>query len=366
MPFTKKVISGDGGAIGGDVVNKLNAEVIDARDGENGKSYASLGDRLDEVDSQLEHKVSNFQGSDNVGKILVVDENGYLVLDDMPEGTSYPVVGTVDENNVITLSSDKLADGLYTLRYSNGEEYSEIGKILVGEKIVTRITATKTKTSYDEGETLTTNDITVTAYYNDGTSSSVTGYKVDGSSVNMSTKGSYQLKISYMNCTANITITVNALAAPTGNLFVPSTCTIGKRISSSGDIKDQANTFLTDFIEIGKCMTTGGINIIHWQGFHLYTITSQEYTDVGMTVASLGGTYRGVAYYDDSNNYLGQDTLYTTEKAYDSEGNYQLSLNSTYSTATKLRIFGATLPLVTSVTDLQNCKLTLNQLISEI
>lgn len=32
-----------------------NAEIVDARVGENGKSYAKLGDRLDEVDSQLEH-----------------------------------------------------------------------------------------------------------------------------------------------------------------------------------------------------------------------------------------------------------------------------------------------------------------------
>ena len=38
-----------------------NAEIVDARVGENGKSYAKLGDRLDEVDSQLEHieKFSN-------------------------------------------------------------------------------------------------------------------------------------------------------------------------------------------------------------------------------------------------------------------------------------------------------------------
>ena len=226
-------------------------------------------EEIDSINSQLTHKVSNFQGIENVGKILVVDENGYLILDDMPQGTSYPVVGIVDENNVITLSSDKLVDGLYTLRYSNGDEYEEIGKLLVGEKTVTKITATKGQTLYEQGETLTTNDITVIAYYNDGTSSSVTGYKVDSSSVNMSTKGSYQLKISYMNCTANITITVNALADTTGNLFVSSTCTIGKRISSSGQEKDQAGTFLTDYIEIGKCMATGGENIIHWQGFHM-------------------------------------------------------------------------------------------------
>ena len=36
-----------------------NAEIVDARVGENGKSYAKLGDRLDEVDSQLEHNANN-------------------------------------------------------------------------------------------------------------------------------------------------------------------------------------------------------------------------------------------------------------------------------------------------------------------
>lgn len=323
-----------------------------------------VNQELTKVTSQLESKLNNFYGSENVGKILVVDENGYLVLDDMSVGTSYPVVGVVDENNVITLSSDKLEDGLYTLRYSNGDEYEEIGKLLVGEKIVTRITATKTKTSYDEGETLTTNDITVTAYYNDNTSSIITGYKVDSSSVNMSTKGSYQLKISYENCTTNITIIVNANVIIAGNLFVASTCTLNKRISSTGVVKDQDNTFLTDYIEIGKVMATGGENIIHWQGFHLYTITSAELEQAGVEPNSIG--YRGVAYYDAAGTYLGQDSIYTTAKAYDSEGNYQLVLNAAYPTTTKIRVWGVTLPPATSVSELSNCKLTLNQLISEI
>ena len=35
-----------------------NAEIVDARVGENGKTYAKLGDRLDSVDSQLEHKLN--------------------------------------------------------------------------------------------------------------------------------------------------------------------------------------------------------------------------------------------------------------------------------------------------------------------
>lgn len=40
-----------------------NAEIVDARVGENGKSYAKLGDRLDSVDSQLEHIVNKIEVS---------------------------------------------------------------------------------------------------------------------------------------------------------------------------------------------------------------------------------------------------------------------------------------------------------------
>lgn len=335
----------------------------------NAKDYATqtfVQSEIDKVEGELGKKVNNFYGTNNVGKILMVGEDGYLVISDAETGEhSYPVVGTVDDDNVITLSSDELVDGLYTLRYSDGAEYKLIGTVLVGERIVTSITATKGVTTYEVGETLTTNDIVVTAHFNDLTSEVVTGYTIDSSSVTMNAEGNYTIIITYENCTTSIPIAVMDMSV-TGNLFVASTCTLNKRISSSGEIKNQTGTFVTDFIEIGNCMSSGTENAIHWQGFHLYVITSQEYTDAGMENAALGGAYRGVAYYDDSNNYLGQDSLYVTEKAYDSEGNYQLHLNNTYSTATKLRIWGATLPLATSITELENCKLTLNQLISEI
>ena len=319
-----------------------------------------------EVEGELGKKVNNFYGTNNVGKILMVGEDGYLVIDDAPAGAgggSYPVVGTVDDDNVITLSSDELVDGLYTLRYSDGLEYKLIGTVLVGERIATSITASKGKTTYEIGETLTTNDIVVTAHFNDLTSEVVTGYTIDSSSVKMNAEGNYTILITYENCTTSIPIAVMDMSV-TGNLFVASTCTIGKRVSSSGEIKDQANTFVTDYIEIGNCMAIGGENIIHWQGFHLYKITSSDLANAG--VGSAGSNYTGVAYYNSSCVFLGQDSLYTKEKAYDSEGNYQLVLNSTYSTATKLRIFGATLPFATSISQLSNCKLTLNQLISEI
>ena len=43
-----------------------NAEIVDARVGENGKSYAKLGDRLDEVDSQLEHNINNLFSTNSI------------------------------------------------------------------------------------------------------------------------------------------------------------------------------------------------------------------------------------------------------------------------------------------------------------
>lgn len=320
---------------------------------------------IDAFQDDLNNRIGGFYGENFAGKVFMVGEDGYLVLEDITSGGSaYPVVGIVDDNNVITLSSDELVDGLYTLRYSDGLEYKSIGVLLVGERRVTSITATKGQTLYEQGDSFNTDDITVTAYYNDLTSEVVTDYTINSSSVNMNEGGTYQLIISYGGCSTNISIIVSANAIVTGNLFVASTCTIGKRISSTGVIKDQTNTFITDYIEIGKVMAAGGENIIHWKGFHLYKRTSSDLADAGVT--SEGSSYTGVAYYNTAGEFLGQDSLYVADKVYDSEGNFQLVLNSTYSTATKLRLFGMTLPFATSTNDLQNCKLTLNQLISEI
>ena len=305
--------------------------------------------------------------NDKVARVSVdIDYESVLKFDtDAMIDYTIAVVGEVDENNVITLWSNVLSDGLYTLRYSNGHEYADIGTVFIGELILTKIEATKVLTTYTEGDTLNTDDIIVKAFYNDGTSKNISNYTLDISSIKMDTPGNYQLIITYENMSTNIAIKVKEKATIKGNLFVASTCTTGKRLNSTGELRDQTSTFLTDFIEIGECMSKGGTNIIHWQGFHLYKITANELAGVGLsTLPDVG--YRGVAYYDATGKFLGQDSLYVTEKSYDSEGNYQLILNATYSTTTKIRIWGVTLPPATSVNDLQNCKLTLNQLISEI
>lgn len=78
-------------------------------------------------------KVDKNQGSENVGKILVVGTDGNLTLADMPEGgASGDVIGTLDESNNILLSG-KLADGTYTLKYENEDgTYTDVGTLEVG------------------------------------------------------------------------------------------------------------------------------------------------------------------------------------------------------------------------------------------
>lgn len=65
-------------------------------------------------------------------------------------------------------------------------------------KTLSNITATKTVTTYIEGETLATNDITVTANYSDGTNANVTSFaNINSENVDMSTAGVYTISISY-------------------------------------------------------------------------------------------------------------------------------------------------------------------------
>ena len=297
------------------------------------------------------------------------EDNGY----DYEDSEGYVV--DVYENGVHLRGRDFMAEKFLpiasywidtTLEEIEADTYLDsTNTILTGEHDVIGITVTKTITSYDTGEKLNINDIVVKANYNDTAGVVVTDYTVDSSLVNMNEDGTYYLTITYKEYTASIAIVVSSAFIPTGNLLDSSTCTIGQRVRSAGAITDQTSTFLTDYIEIGKCMSKGSTNVLHWQGFHLYKISSDELAEVDLTALPDTG-YRGVAYYDALGNYLGQSSLYSTEKSYDSEGNYCFTLNGIYSGATKIRVWGITLPIATSIDDLQDCKITLNQLISEI
>lgn len=110
--------------------------------------------------------------------------------------------------------------------------------------MVNSITAAKTKMNYGVGDVLNTDDIVVTAHYNNGTSKMVTDYTIDISGVKMNTAGSYNIIISYEGKTANIGISVTATATYTnqipistngsGGIFNGTGYMASKRLSSDG------------------------------------------------------------------------------------------------------------------------------------
>ena len=83
-------------------------------------------------------------------------------------------------------------------------------------KTLVSINATKTKTSYEVNDTLTTDDITVIATYSDESTADVTSDAViDASNVVMSSAGSYEIAVSYSGKTTSITITVEEAGTET-------------------------------------------------------------------------------------------------------------------------------------------------------
>ena len=88
-----------------------NAEIVDARVGENGKSYAKLGDRLDSVDSQLEQNVTKVMQLENSifndfknGKVLRIGHRccGYI-YPSSEENVKELNVGFPPENSISAL-----------------------------------------------------------------------------------------------------------------------------------------------------------------------------------------------------------------------------------------------------------------------
>lgn len=128
--------------------------------------------------------------------------------------TTATVVGTYDTSGV-----DMSVAGTYSI----GVSYTEGGvtattsisiTVSAAAKVLQSISATKTQTSYTVGDTLTTNDIAVTAHYSDSTTADVTASAtINTSSVDMNTAGTYSIGVSYtedgITETTSISITVS-------------------------------------------------------------------------------------------------------------------------------------------------------------
>lgn len=100
-----------------------DAEVIDARTGENGKNYASLGDRLNEVDSQLEHKANKgdsitvSQIDKNKGKF----DQTYMSDEFLQQMAGNTPIHSIPADNSIT--TDKLANNSVSIKKTDFAQF---------------------------------------------------------------------------------------------------------------------------------------------------------------------------------------------------------------------------------------------------
>ncbi|MGN0480985.1 MAG: beta strand repeat-containing protein, partial [Lachnospiraceae bacterium] len=154
------------------------------------------------------------------GDILNIDD--ITVTAYYTDGYSKTVTGYTTNAAVIDMST--VGNKTLTVSYTeNGATKTDDITIAVSHDTTIapdRIEAVKTKTAYTAGDTLNIDDITVTAYYTDGYSRTVTGYTTNAAAIDMSTVGNKTLTVFYTENgatkTDDITITVshNTTLAP--------------------------------------------------------------------------------------------------------------------------------------------------------
>ena len=115
-----------------------NAEIVDARVGENGKSYAKLGDRLDEVDSQLEHienrdiisisieDYAHLSNGDDYSYCLqyIIDNianNDNKVIINFKDGKTYNLNANINKR-YITLKGSAIIKGMLNIGFNDDDE----------------------------------------------------------------------------------------------------------------------------------------------------------------------------------------------------------------------------------------------------
>lgn len=103
--------------------------------------------------------------------------------------------------------------GVQTLTVIYGEKFTTF-KVTVNAKSLTGIEVSKlpNKTSYVQGDSISTKGMVVTAKYNNGTSAEVTGWTV---SANLKTTGTKTVTVTYKRQKATFNVKVKALKTPT-------------------------------------------------------------------------------------------------------------------------------------------------------
>ncbi|SFA87219.1 Ig-like domain (group 3) [Acetitomaculum ruminis DSM 5522] len=145
-----------------------------------------------------------------VPRDLIDSDNDGLKDDSVTDyiyAESQAMIMEVYENGILLKGRDFIVDKFISI----AQFYLDTAPVTVPAKEVVTLTgieAVKTKTSYSTGESLNTNDITVTAYYSNNTSKIVTAM-INTSNVDMNIQGTYQITISYTENGTTLTDTIS-------------------------------------------------------------------------------------------------------------------------------------------------------------
>ena len=101
--------------------------------------------------------------------------------------------GTISVSSIAITNGSKDVTSNYDIALSDGKLVIEHNTSLAP----TRLDAHKKKTAYEAGEILNVDDITVTAYYEDGYSEQITAYTTNADELDMNTVGEKILAVSY-------------------------------------------------------------------------------------------------------------------------------------------------------------------------
>lgn len=162
--------------------------------------------------------------------------------------------------------------------------------------------------------------------------------------------GTYTLKYEMMDGSL-ITICTTTVGTTYANLFDPATAQINMRMKSNGvDIVACDGVLVTDYIDLGNAMASGGTNILHAQGFRFH-------------VGKYENQFTYVHYYDANKTLLGKIENTTGTDTFDADGNPCFTLDAQYTTARYVRVTGYVSDTAIIQDDIEDVVITLNELI---
>jgi len=151
--------------------------------------------------------------------VILTDESQHdITATVLPSNCTYEVVWSSSDTDVVAIDNGghytAVADGTANLIATCGSKTATCSVVvnLTGEKTLSSISVTKTKTTYEVNETYNYDDFTVTANYTNGTSRVVTDYTLNPQEVNTGLAGVYTVIVDYeedgVTASENINITV--------------------------------------------------------------------------------------------------------------------------------------------------------------